>query len=206
MTTDEPLAYPLDWPASVPRREQPPERNYRFGKGTHRSLTTTFAAFEVTRELERMRVDAGTVVISTNWRVRLDGGIIAKQRSPEDPAAAVYWRKRGEPYCLSCDAWDQTAHNLHAIALHLEALRGLDRWGCGTSEQAFAGYKALPPARDRLDWEFYFGLEREFATVEEIQAAFRESSKTAHPDAGGTAEEFDRLVKMRAAALDALGS
>ncbi len=202
----DPLAYPLDWPADVPRRDQP-ERNYRFGKGTERGLTLTRATDEVLAELRRLNVPEHSIVISTNLKVRLDGLPRAGQRKPDDCAVCVYWRKNDVPFALPCDAWDRIEHNLHAIALHLAALRGLDRWGCGTSSQAYAGYKALPPPiepNSDPDWTDYFGVERDHVCLEEIQAEFRSSAKTMHPDRGGSANEFARLVRMRDLAVKEL--
>jgi curved DNA-binding protein CbpA len=40
------------------------------------------------------------------------------------------------------------------------------------------------------------------ANAATVNAAFRKKSKRAHPDAGGTAEEFDKLSKCRAVLLD----
>ena len=40
------------------------------------------------------------------------------------------------------------------------------------------------------------------ATSEEIEAAFRQRAKQSHPDAGGTAEDFNDAVRSRAVLLD----
>lgn len=40
----------------------------------------------------------------------------------------------------------------------------------------------------------------------QINAAFRRLAKTAHPDAGGTAEEYRRITEARDALLDHVGS
>ncbi len=57
------------------------------------------------------------------------------------------------------------ADNLWAIAKHVEAMRGLDRWGVGDITRAFTGYAALPAkgeslASDRA-WMAVLGLENE---------------------------------------------
>jgi hypothetical protein len=196
-----PLASPLDWPTHVARRKWSDRRPASFG-----SWTVAKASVEVHHQLDLLGAEPGPV-LSTNLDLRLDGRPRSNQAEPQDPAVAVYWRRKGETFCLTCDAYTKVAWNLRAIAKHIEALRGLARWGCGTSEQAFTGYKALPAPRERLDWEtyFYFGLEREHATAEQVLADFRTSAKLAHPDVpGGSAEDFNRLVKMRDAALAAL--
>lgn len=195
-----PLAYPLDWPVGVPRSTKVTSNWAALGKG----WTLDRATRAVLAELRRMGAEDGPV-ISTNLTLRNDGLPRSGQVQPKDPGVAVYWRKNGELYALACDAHHNIERNLRAIAKHLEALRGLERWGCGTAEQAFHGYKALPPPKERLDWERYFALERESATREDVIAAFRESAKRCHPDApGGDADDFRRLVEMRDAALAAL--
>lgn len=63
-----------------------------------------------------------------------------------DPGAAVYFMRAGLPYVLASDLWDDARHNVWALALHVNALRSLERWGVGSTSQAFAGYAALPPS------------------------------------------------------------
>lgn len=61
-----------------------------------------------------------------------------------DRGAAVYFEMKGKPVSLACDKWNRVEDNIWAIAKHIEALRGQQRWGVGSIEQAFRGYTALP--------------------------------------------------------------
>lgn len=198
-----PLAFPLDWPLDVPRRRR--ARVARFG-----DWTIARAVRVLLVELERLGVDRGSVVVSTNLELRTTDGLPrSNQRNLDDPAAAVYWRKGGGSFCLPCDAWTKVEHNLRAIALHVDALRGLERWGVGTSGQAFAGYAALPPPGGLAlveDWAAVFGVDRNSATANELLAAFRAKAKRDHPDCGGDARAFARLVELRDLALQELGA
>jgi hypothetical protein len=45
-----------------------------------------------------------------------------------------------------------------------------------------------------------------FATANDVQRAFRQRAKTAHPDAGGSTRAFQQLVRDRDAAVRAVGS
>jgi hypothetical protein len=93
--------------------------------------------------------------------------------------------------------------NLAAIAAHIAAIRAVDRYGVGTMEQAFAGYAALPPAREaaRPWWEIlWIGDD---ASVEEIQDAWRRLAKEHHPDAGGNPEFMAEINAARDAAMRA---
>lgn len=76
----------------------------------------------------------------------------------------------------------------------IEALRGIERWGTGDMvEQAFTGFVALPSPKDP---HVILGV-RPGATEEEIDAAFRESAKRAHPDAGGSTAMMAELNEAR---------
>ena len=48
-----------------------------------------------------------------------------------------------EGLVLACDRWLRVEDNIAAVAAHIGALRGIDRWGVGSVRQAFAGYKRL---------------------------------------------------------------
>ncbi len=89
-------------------------------------------------------INGVSLVISTNIELRNDGLPYSNRRAPADPGAAIYFILKKKPCVLACDRWDRVEDNLWAIAKHLEALRGQDRWGVGSVEQAFAGYTALP--------------------------------------------------------------
>ena len=137
------------------------------------------------------------VVLSTNVPVRLDGFPRASEAKPRDPGAALYFNRNKQRICLPCDSWDRVEDNIYAIAMHISAMRGMERWGVGTVEQAFAGYKALSAGEDWLDV-----LEcRRDATKEVVDAQYKARIKTAHPDAGGDHEAMTRLNMARDMAI-----
>ena len=73
-------------------------------------------------------------MISTNLKLRLDGLPRSDQATPADPGVAVYFELDGKTIVLACDKWNRVADNIYAIAKHVDALRGQDRWGVGTVE------------------------------------------------------------------------
>jgi len=86
----------------------------------------------------------------------------------------------------------------HLVSLaRIEALRGIDRWGVGTIEQAFTGYQALPAPEQ---WWQVLGVSAT-ATREQIDAAYRVKAKAAHPDHGGSNAAMARLNSARDQAL-----
>lgn len=207
-------AYPLTWPAGVVRTPQHQRKNSRFAKITNTATTTGSTwrrriSLTVGEEIQLVRKEvqripgAEGLVISTNLPTRNDGMPMASA-SPhgKDPGVAVYWavRKRGRgavPYVMPCDTYDAIADNLHAIALSVEAMRSLDRWGAVKLEQAFAGFAALPPgagtgAPAQPPWREVIGgywpegegeLEGE-ELLALVKQRYRKAMEKAHPDKG----------------------
>lgn len=148
---------------------------------------------------ELRRLGARNEILSSNVELRLDGLPRSDRRAPADPGVACYFTLDTQPLVLACDRWDRVADNIAAIALHIDAMRGMDRWGVGSLGQAFAGYAALPPA---ADWRVILGLNGAI-TPELIEARFRELARAAHPDAGGTGD-LGALTRARDEALAAV--
>lgn len=185
-------AYPLSWP-SVWKRTPAAQR--KLSQFADRSLAK--AIDFMLDELRLLR--AKNPVISTNVPLRKDG----LPRSSgvgriNDVGVAVYFVLNGKPKVLACDKWMQVEDNLWAIGKHIESIRGQERWGVGTVDQAFMGYDALPAPK--IAWWEILGLERT-ASLDQINDAYRQAAKKAHPDAGGSHEEFVNLQAAYNAAL-----
>lgn len=138
-------ASPLTWPTSVKRTPTPQPSRFvmpHIGGGL----------IKIREELRKM--GAVDIIISTNLPLRRDGEPYARGLNlDQDQGAAVYWNlikgtgksRQKTPYCLPCDKWKTLAENLHAIALTINALRAVERYGAIHVVQAFEGFKALPP-------------------------------------------------------------
>ena len=197
------MNHPLHWPNGWPRSAH--QERSRFGG--KRGMTIADGVNEVLHELNLLR--ASHVVISTNLEVRLDGLPRSNQRMPEDTGVAVYFKLNGGKRVLACDRWDRVEHNLRAVAKHIEALRGMDRWGVGTVEQAFTGYAALPEPGRRKPWSEVLGYDSDGVdglTAEEVNDRYRDLSRRRHPDAGGSDEAFRDLTRARDEALKEVGA
>jgi hypothetical protein len=208
MTTDV-TAYPLSWPLGRERTARSDRKAADFGKrdsntsGGYRFLRRLSVAQALdrihceisayTRAGRSWRIDPAGVVVSTNVRTRRDGLPYSGEREPDDPGVAVYFQLDGEDYCLACDRWTRVADNMAAIAAHLGALRGIERWGVGDLRQAFAGYTALP-APEGARWHDVLGVAPDARRVE-IDAAYRRRRSETHPDRGGSADEFDAVQR-----------
>ncbi|MBD2458419.1 J domain-containing protein [Nostoc sp. FACHB-87] len=127
---------------------------------------------------------------------RQDGLPYARPKEPDDPGVAVYFSIKDKNYSLCCDRWLKVRHNLRAIGLHIAAMRGMERWGVGSVEQAFAGYQALPPSLEKKWWDV-LGVDVR-ATDNEVRAAYIKLVRQYHPDSG-TSPNNDKMTEINAA-------
>jgi hypothetical protein len=185
-----PLAWPMGWKRSTYRQQA--AFGQQSSRGWKEALPVAKARQRLSDELDRL--GASYVTLSTNVELRLDGQPRSNQAAPADPGAAVYFRLSGKDIALACDKWDRVADNIAALAKHIEAMRGMDRWGVGTAAQAFAGYEALP-APD--PWWQVLGLSGPNVTRSDIVVAYRKASQAAHPDRPGGSH--DRMAAVNAA-------
>lgn len=208
MSHTDQSAYPLSWPISWPRTAGHKREASRFFSSIRKSDYSSpqprvwntrikISMADVTGELlnEIRNLGATRPVISTNVELRNDGLPYANRVSPSDPGAAVYFMLKGKPCVLACDKWNRVEDNLRAISKHIEALRGQERWGVGSVEQAFSGYTALPaPGTTSLAvWWNVLGCAHD-APFEAVKDAYREQAKRCHPDAnGGSHDAMTRL-------------
>lgn len=103
------------------------------------------------------------------------------------------------------DSFDSWQDNFRAIALALEALRKVDRYGVTKRGEQYAGWKALPPAKpftiedaaEVLVKTAGFGSAYSIADLIDKRETFiyvyRAAVKQSHPDKGGTVGSFQRV-------------
>lgn len=175
-------AYPLQWPLGWKRTKNPVRS--RFGKYYDKPSIEKARQF-VQQELKRM--GATHPIISTNQALRLDGMPYSNRREPDDKGVAVYFTYQGDQRVIACDSYVDMGSNLYAIGLTIEAMRGIDRWGCSEIlARAFQGFKALPETASASSqaWWTVLGVSHD-CSFAEIRRKYHELAKTHHPDAGG---------------------
>jgi len=178
-------AFPLSWPFSRPGARY--QGTSKFGRRTIDVITK-----RVLREIKLL--DGTLPVISSNLTLRGDGLPYSDQPQPVDRGVAVYFTYKKRQMCFACDRWDRVQDNLYAIAMAIEALRGIERWGTGDMvEQAFTGFVALPAPKSPHE---VLGI-RPGATEDEIDSAYRQKAMAAHPDCGGSAAAMAELTEAR---------
>ncbi|WP_428398215.1 DnaJ domain-containing protein [Marinobacter salarius] len=194
MTVD---AYPLHWPSRYPRTSPEDRRQARFHNG-QKPLTVAVAMSRLRQEIDTYytiakprRLDPDQVVVSSDIPLRNDGQPASGRRPPEDPGVAVYITLDGVPRVFPCDVWDREADNIAAIAAHLNAMRGIERWGVGGGTAHYTGFAALEH-QPELKWYDVLGCDPD-ASAEIVKIAYNRARKAAHPDHGGTDEEFHQV-------------
>lgn len=183
--------YPLQYPIGRPRTQYPDRSKFKPG-----SIYSEAQA--IFRQLELM--GAYDIIISSNMQYRQDGLPYTRQ-NVQDTGVAVYFKsENGEEQCIPCDSWVTLEENMRAIWKTVEAMRGIERWGGkNLMNAAFSGFKALPeaiitPPPDRLhrDWWVVLGVDRN-ASPQDVKQAYRRAQATAHPDAGGSSQDFQEV-------------
>jgi len=201
--------YPLSWPLDRPRTPMRDRKRAVFSHGK-KPLTVATAIQRLLSEIKGFTsaghawvINPEKVIVSSNLQTRIDGLPRSGQKEPDDPGVAVYLKLRGKDYCFACDRWDKVGDNIAAIAKHLEAIRGMERWGVGSLNQAFQGYLALPEKSSGVGWWTVLGVSPN-ASVEEIKQAYRRLSLENHPDAGGDRDDWEKVQQAYEIAKEAI--
>jgi hypothetical protein len=149
-------------------------------------------------EYELRKLDARDVVIEAGYRldqIRNDGwprGGCA----PSHPGVVLYFKSADGPLCFPCGNYSRMEDNIHAIALTLENLRAIDRYGVTLQHQQYLGFAALPaPATTgtvEQAAQFFASIAAAGITAEQVMAdpeiyrkVYRYAAAQLHPDAGG---------------------
>lgn len=176
--------------------------------GRTTSLTTTLD--ELDRELNQLGIDVAILQVDTVSArdIRIDGFLRADAKTAT-PAVVLTFEKSvwngtmwiDAPVTFACDAFTTWQDNLRAITLGMEALRRVERYGITAAGQQYRGFTALPSstvpvlsttqAADVLAKRSLATVSVILARVDDARAAYRSARAKAHPDAGGSASEFN---------------
>jgi hypothetical protein len=162
---------------------------------------------------ELKRIEARNVVLHTQHspnQLRKDGWVKTDRAPANGPGVILEFEKPSGADIIKlrfpCRTFDKWEDNLRAIALALEALRTIDRYGVTTGAQ-YAGYKALPPAEQGTEGQTPEQAAEFVAKaagmpdaghqilVNDVFAdlAYKTAAKKLHPDLGGNEREFQKL-------------
>ncbi len=164
-------------------------------------------------------LDGRNLVVEVDVReqdLRLDGTLRANAREAATPAVVVAFESKHGPILHRCDTFiapythqgKHWQHNVRAIALTLQALRAVGRYGAAETGQQYTGFKAigggtpLPAAPQRMSPETAAEILRGYGAIgAPIASAYKAAIRATHPDAGGNRADFDR-IQQAARVLD----
>lgn len=154
-------------------------------------------------EAELKHLNAKDVLIQAYFQredIRNDGWPRSNARKPERPGVILTFdvRKGGNAVAMSfpCDTFNGWEDNLRAIALSLEALRKVDRYGVTRNNEQYRGFAALPaadPNLKRTEAVAFISRVTGIAlgdVTRDIEGAYRTAARKLHPDSGGRHEDF----------------
>jgi hypothetical protein len=144
--------------------------------------------------------------------VRLDGMLRAHAR-PDHPGVAISFGSKFGPLRYATDTYEQRYKgampgwqaNIRAIALALQALRAVDRYGVSRRGEQYTGWKALPAgsrphfatADEAERWMGQRMRELGLPVATNLPQMYRQLARRMHPDADGDPAEWDKLDQAR---------
>lgn len=195
---------PIDtWPGDKPITGRPAPFTAHYG--------TTLDLLE--RELDHLGAKNVVLQVAVDERdIRLDGRPRARAVA-RHPGVVIAFDSKFGPLKYATGEFSTWQDNIRAIALSLEALRKVDRYGVSKRGEQYTGWKQLPPADGPTSREEAARLiisvghptasDPDYAIREILRAdgpsrrMIRQALAKAHPDSGGDPETFRRVMKAR---------
>lgn len=144
------------------------------------------------RELSARRIVIQLAV--DEGALRMDGLPRADAR-PEHPGIVLSFESKWGPLKYATDEFWTWQDNLRAIALAMEALRKVDRYGVSKRGEQYTGWRAIPASTDPA--AAIQTAEQAREVLARYNGDARAAIRATHPDTGGDVDEFRRVVKAR---------
>lgn len=163
----------------------------------HSQFSARFSDTITTLSGELRHLHAKQVVLQIAMRdqdLRLDGMPRANATAMHPGVILAFDSKYG-PLKYATDGFTDWRDNLRAIALSMEALRKVDRYGVSKRGEQYTGWAALPASTDPAD--AIVTLEQARAFLDAHGGSFKDAARKLHPDAGGDPALFRCAVRAR---------
>jgi len=138
------------------------------------------------------RLDGSDILIGAGLSaddIRLDGLPRANARQPLHPGVEVSFATRKGRMAYATDVCAYWQHNVRSIALGLEALRAVDRYGITHKGEQYVGFAQLSAGETPAD------RGRRLA---EAAGGVKQAMIRHHPDHGGEAADLAAVLAYRA--------
>lgn len=173
-----------------------------------RSKWTFKAKWQSTLDLlakELLFLDCRNVVIQAyvdDHQIRNDG-MLRSGASPRFPGVILSFDSKHGPLSYPCDTCENWQHNVRSIALALQALRSVDRYGVTRRAEQYKGWGKLPAPGQLTKFESTQAAKEFILDVlgcepdsrPEWPTAIRNAKAIAHPDQGGNARQFKMVCE-----------
>jgi hypothetical protein len=197
-----------------PREHDPTPAHERRGSPFRASHSHTLKLLDY----ELAALGAGSVVLQVDIpanKIRLDG--LPHSNAPigaGNPGVVLSFETADGKFMYPCDRFATWKQNLRALALTLEKLRAVDRYGVSTHGEQYVGWKALsenvdadlsPEAAATIiartagvsDDDDLVVVVNNILHAGELMTHYRRALRYSHPDHGGSRAAFDRLQAAR---------
>lgn len=188
----------LHWPGNLKTWNQRTKAPFKSGYDSTIRL--------VERELRAVSAQSPVIQLAIEERYwRIDGKPYATAKASH-PGVILSFSKSVKrvtgnvrmPLSFPCDTYQTWESNLRAIALGMEALRRVDRYGITSNGEQYLGFKALPPpgpshedmmtVEDAARFVFSFSAVADSEIIRNGNSAtlaYRIAAAKLHPDANG---------------------
>lgn len=180
----------IDWPGKMTRTRQ--RSNF---SSTHSATLSLLAT-------EMKMINAKDPILQVaipRGKFRIDGRPYADAR-PEHPGVILTFSTKHGALSYPCDRFNHWQDNLRAIALSLEALRKVDRYGVTKSGEQYKGFLAIeaPTGSEFVSEAAALGWLEDFTgSSGDPHVLLRRAQRIAHPDMGGRPEDWEKLQKAK---------
>lgn len=171
---------------------------------------------------ELFKLGVSSLIVEAGYRdqdIRQDGWPYSSAKSSH-PAVRLSFKGRQGPMAFECGTYTTLDENLYAIALTLEALRTIERYGAVKGAQQYKGWKQLPPPPGAgaqaprppsSEWEgpvaasnFLRALagfnQHDFPIgTDGLKRVYNEAARKHHPDVGGGNDATGIMAKINSA-------
>jgi hypothetical protein len=153
------------------------------------------------RELRALDAERAVLEVALReTQIRVDGLPRADAR-PEIPAVRLSFDSRWGPLRYETGEYRRWEDNVRALALSMEALRAVDRYGVSKRGEQYRGWRALPMSTSTTDpRDLVVTPEQARQVIEEalggpisdgrLDDAIRRAILRTHPDRGGDPQRF----------------
>lgn len=157
---------------------------------TRSAFRATYSQTLKLLEYEVSCLRARNVIIAAGFSpsmIRNDGWPYARAVA-QHPACAVYFQRgASENLVFQCDNYVSFPENLRAVALTLQSLRAVDRYGVSKLGEQYRGWLALAPADPAQTLADKSGMpvERDpggAVSADWVRKAYRKAASIYHPD------------------------